>query len=202
MRAERETLKALTKICYIGRMAYVESDQKTCTKCGIPKFVRDFHRKIVNGRTYPRTRCRGCENKLRCQRETKGALRQKNKNTYERTKRERWARSNQAKFVYLDARGSDRKHGRDNDLTVDFVREAIKKGCAYCGVSRDGSVMSLDRIDMTRGHLQENVIAACDNCNLTRGTMPYAAWAIVAKAVRKARAFGLLAGWNRRNRRR
>lgn len=41
------------------------SDQKTCTACKITKPIKDFATRTMNGRQYPRTRCRPCESKLR-----------------------------------------------------------------------------------------------------------------------------------------
>lgn len=183
-------------------MAYIESDQRACTRCKCSKFVREFHRRTINGQVYPKTRCRKCENLLRHKRETKSDRKRLSSRAYARLKKDRWSRKNQARFILLDAKGSDRKRGFENDLTPEFVHAAIVGGCSYCGIPRDETVMSLDRVDLTKGHLQSNVIASCDNCNLTRGTMPYEAWLLVAKAVRNVRDAGLLAGWNRRNRRR
>jgi hypothetical protein len=103
-------------------------------------------------------------------------------------------------YILKDSKDSDRRYGRENDLDLDFVRFLISKGCEYCGVSPEETKMSLDRVDNAKGHLRDNVVPSCTNCNLTRGNMPYEAWIIVAPALRQARERGLLKGWVRKRR--
>jgi len=55
--------------------------------------------------------------------------------------------------------------------------------------------MTLDRIDDAKGHTADNVVPACIRCNYARRDMPYKAWLVVAKAMRKARALGLFGNW-------
>jgi hypothetical protein len=95
--------------------------------------------------------------------------------------------------ICIDCRSSDKKKGRENDLDVDFVHAAISEGCSYCGDT--DSRMTLDRIDNDFGHTKNNVVSACLRCNLTRGSMPFAAWAIIAPKMREARLAGLFGDW-------
>ena len=93
-------------------------------------------------------------------------------------------------WIYVDSRSSDRKFGRANDLTRDFIREQLAVGeCSYC-VERNLR-MTLDRIDNDLGHLQTSVVIACIRCNYARRDMPYQAWLVVAPAMRAARQTGL-----------
>jgi hypothetical protein len=102
-----------------------------------------------------------------------------------------------AYWMHYDAKNMDCRLGLKNDLTEDFVKDLIKDGCKSCGTA-DIIRMSLDRIDNNLPHMQNNVIASCIECNLTRGSMPYEAWLVVAAAMRAARERGLLNGWKRR----
>jgi predicted metal-dependent hydrolase len=106
---------------------------------------------------------------------------------------------NTEKYILWDAQRNDRGNGIKNDLDINFVRELISQGCQYCGAEKAKVKMSLDRKDNLKGHFRENVIAACLNCNLTRGNMPYEAWMIVASSMRKVYEAGLLDGWMRRS---
>ena len=99
-----------------------------------------------------------------------------------------WARN-----IYHDTRKSDRKHNRDNDLSYDFIRAMINCPCPDCG--RSNIRMTLDRIDNTKGHTQDNVRACCIRCNYTRGDMPYEAWKLFAEVMKKATKLGLLDNW-------
>src|SRR5579862_8733161 len=96
---------------------------------------------------------------------------------------------NVARWIYKDSRQSDRKSGLENDLTKEFIEAAIAGGCTYCGET--ALRMTLDRIDNARGHTQDNVVAACIRCNYLRRSVPYAAWLVIAPAVRQAREQGL-----------
>jgi len=98
--------------------------------------------------------------------------------------------------IKTDSRASDRKAGRDNDLTREFIAAEISKGCTYCGETEIR--MTLDRINNDRGHTQDNVVPACIRCNYTRKNMPYEAWLVVAKGMREAREAGLFNGWTGR----
>lgn len=59
----------------------------------------------------------------------------------------------------------DKRRGVHNDLTLEFFREEIKKGCVYCG---DMENVGLDRVDNTRGHEVTNVVPCCYVCNCAR----------------------------------
>lgn len=102
------------------------------------------------------------------------------------------------RFILQDSRKADKLRGLSCDLDIEFIQQTIAHPCAYCGASPDEVVMTLDRIDNGRGHTKDNVVQACDNCNITRGDMPHIAWLVVASGMRAARQQGLFDGWNRR----
>lgn len=98
--------------------------------------------------------------------------------------------------IWVDSRSTDRKAGRENDLTKEFIAAKVAEGCFYCGEAKIR--MTLDRLNNDKGHTQNNVVPACIRCNYTRRDMPHAAWLVVAKGMREAREAGLFNGWTGR----
>lgn len=168
--------------------------------CGEMKPLTEFHNRRVSGRVYPKVYCIPCDT-LQKKKYELGTPERKAKvykkhTAYQKHARMDWRR--RACYLLKDLRKSDKRSGLSNDLDIDFVREKISGGCSYCGASQEESRMSLDRIDNAIGHMRANIVAACVNCNLTRGNMPYTAWLLLAPAMREARVRGLLSGWLRR----
>lgn len=58
----------------------------------------------------------------------------------------------------------DKKKGLICDLDEDFMKENLLKHCVYCGFPSTG----LDRIDNTKGHLKDNCVPCCKECNTAR----------------------------------
>lgn len=172
-------------------------NSRTCTYCEEAKSVESFYTKTSAGKKYLSSVCKQCDIKRVAERKKEII-----KDPYERAKINLQARNcyargrriDRATNIVRDSRKSDRKKKRQHDLTIGFVRELIRDGCLYCGAN-EGVLMTVDRIDNTIGHLQTNIVPACFECNLTRGTMPYAAWQLLAVGMRKARELGLLNGW-------
>jgi len=173
---------------------------KVCTGCGEPKSEAELVPLVRRGKTYYRSWCRSCDRKR------VGVWREENAEKSEASWKRRDRLASQmrkegkdpARWILKDARGSDRKKGRDNDLTKPFVEGCIAQGCSYCGETT--LRMTLDRVDNTLGHLQSNVVPACIRCNYARGSMPYEAWLVVAPGMRKAREGGLFGCWTGRAR--
>lgn len=91
------------------------------------------------------------------------------------------------------------KADRENDLSHEFVLEQFEKSCTYCGATQDEIRLTLDRVDNSLGHLKTNVVPACRRCNFIRRDMPFEAWLVVAKGMRKAREKGLFGDWKGRS---
>ena len=52
------------------------------------------------------------------------------------------------------------------DIDIDWMIEnIISKPCIYCG---DTNNVGCDRIDNNKGHLKENVVPCCVDCNVAR----------------------------------
>jgi len=167
---------------------------KTCNKCKLSKPEIDFYR--TGDRL--RSSCKTCWNADAQARRSRNGRNYgaKDRRRLTRLSEERASGNNPAKFIWIDSRSSDRKAGRDNDLTKEFIAAEVAKGCIYCGES--DIRMTLDRIDNSKGHIQSNVVPACLRCNYTRKDMPYEAWLLVAKGMREARKAGLFNGWTGR----
>ena len=72
--------------------------------------------------------------------------------------------ANKGTFRKGSYRAIDKKKGRNNDLTTDFVNESLSKPCIYCGFQSTG----LDRIDNNEGHTMSNCVPCCKECNTAR----------------------------------
>ena len=148
---------------------------KRCSSCTALKPLSEFQRCKQNKDGY-RGRCKNCiavvDGEARKQSRKDPAFR--------------------AKWICEDSK-RDKKKGRQNDLSVDFVEGLIASGCAYCGDTH--LQMTLDRIDNALGHLRTNVVPSCIRCNLLRSDMPYEAWYFLLPAVRAARERGLFGDW-------
>lgn len=105
-----------------------------------------------------------------------------------------------ARFILADSKKNDKKNGRNNNLTTEFIIEKLSCGqCSYCGDTE--SKLTLDRIDNSLGHLIDNVEVSCNFCNTIRGNMPYDAWIHIAPSVKSAKDLGLFNFWKPYNRR-
>lgn len=109
-------------------------------------------------------------------------------------KRRRQDPNKRALYIVQDSRRYDKKHGMENNLTVEVVRDVISHGCHYCG--EKNLKITLDRKDNSLGHITENVVPCCIRCNLLRRNMPYEAWAFLVPAIKEARELGLFGNWS------
>lgn len=163
---------------------------KTCTKCHVPKDPELFYTR--------RTSCKECD-KAASREHTRQGLPRKPKqpttkqNDLLKVKAKRRDPKYRPKFILKDTRQSDRRSGRQNDLTLTFVQDLIAPGCSYCGETK--LKMTLDRVDNEQGHLQANVVAACVRCNYMRRDMPYEAWSRLVPTIRQLCSEGLFGSW-------
>lgn len=65
-------------------------------------------------------------------------------------------------------RQADKKAGRENDLTKEFIVELMDQPCIYCG-STDS--VGADRLDNTEGHTVDNIVPSCPDCNRIRNNI-------------------------------
>ena len=131
--------------------------------------------------------CRLCDNKNRVERYKK-TPRSRARRDRINAKARGWRKDRLRvdKQILKDSRGNDKKKNRKNDLTHEFIRLEIMKGCSYCGDI--DCRMTLDRID--------NVIPSCVRCNYIRRDIPFDAWMVMVPSVREARIKGLFRSWD------
>ncbi len=163
-----------------------------CTKCQKLQ-PEEYYRETA--KPYRRHTCRNCESDERMSRDNHNpdAARARARR-YQMNKSEmRRMGLHVERWIVEDSRRTDRKLGRLNDLTTAWVAEQIASGCSYCGETQ--LHMTMDRIDNTLGHIQSNVVPACERCNYIRRDMPYAAWLKLVPTLVEIREAGLFGVW-------
>ena len=166
---------------------------KICTTCLIEKPYSAFYTK--DGGKYLRSKCAKCTNQhIKEKPAYIERMRISAKKKYLSKKLD--PIRNRAYYINRICHKSDKKYGRECDLTELMIKEIIQRGCCYCGKKWTESKMTLDRIDNVRGHTHDNVVPACANCNQIRGSLPFEVWQqFFVPAVRQAVASGMLDGW-------
>jgi len=76
------------------------------------------------------------------------------------------------KRILYNSKMNDKRHNRYYDLTYDHVRQILidTKQCPYCNttlqyMNRAPDLATIERIDNTKGHTDENTIICCFRCN-------------------------------------
>lgn len=166
---------------------------RICNRCGVSKEVGNFE--LIKDKKNARRRvCYSC--RFQGERKTPSYLARQDAKS-ERLKSSRQDSANRAKFIRQDMGRYDRRHGHiTNPISVDWIEEQICKPCSYCERCLDKSEMTLDRIDNSRGHTQDNLTPACSMCNYFRRDMPHEAWLLLAPAMKLVTNTNLLDGWN------
>jgi hypothetical protein len=81
-----------------------------------------------------------------------------------------------AHYLASRYRSSDRYYNRENNVTPNFILNEVLNGrCIYCNED-NWRCLGLDRIDNSKGHVTDNVVCCCGNCNIKRGRKPFASF--------------------------
>jgi len=136
-----------------------------------------------------RSFCKMCYAQQRKEREQENQNAQNKKISFERK-----FGINRAKYIWKDYRNTDRIRGMNNNISKDFIENLIRFGCSYCGET-SMSIMSLDRIDNSIGHITTNVVACCLRCNFIKKNMPSEAWIFLVPHIKQAYKLGLFGEW-------
>lgn len=66
---------------------------------------------------------------------------------------------------------SARTRGIKVKLNLKHYEELLKLGCMYCGTNLESqNGYCLDRIDNSKGYVDDNVTPCCKDCNMAKGT--------------------------------
>lgn len=173
----------------------MNGDPSICNGCGLSEPKVRFTMRKVDGKSYRNHLCSTCRSEYKKKYPSSAETQYKATSKY-RSKRSLLRASGEIAevFIYDDCRKFDKKRGLVFDLTRERIREIIKSGCAYCG--EEGIRVGLDRIDNSRGHEENNVVAACARCNYLRRDMPHEAWMMIVPSVRAVREAGAFGSWD------
>lgn len=170
-----------------------------CIDCKVEKNRTEFYLRNKE-KGYAESYCKSCSHIRSSKKNAVKFTDNSNLEAYRKYKRDK-DRENRVeggqyliRFILGDCKSSDRRKGRENDLTREFVESLVNDPCVYCG-DVEGR-MSLDRVNNDLGHLKTNVVRSCTRCNLVRGQMPHEAWLVVARGMREARLAGLFGEWD------
>jgi len=168
-----------------------------CQKCHTDKDLTEFRSTYTrkDGSKYYRPTCEKCDGKARCSR---NVFRNPDRSAYFKARNalERKSRRDgfeRDRWILVDSKHDDRRHGRANNLDREFIQQQIANGCSYCGETE--ILIGLDRVDNALGHTKDNVRSACIRCNCLRRDMPFEAWLVLVPSVREARERGLFLNW-------
>ena len=150
---------------------------KACRVCNEKKPLDQFYSqkmKLANGKikTYYRGECNKCQNKTT----------------------RKYHQDNRDRTLLNNARREDRKRGLKTAITREQIREIISKSCLYCGES-DPTLIGMDRVDNSIGHVIGNIVPCCIRCNSLKRDMPIEVWKNISPTVRFLREEGLFGQW-------
>lgn len=95
----------------------------------------------------------------------------------------------QVGIVFSNYKSKSKMKKWEFELSRDVFRELINSSCHYCGISpkniRKDSIKEkrfidmaaytngIDRIDSTKGYIENNVVSCCEDCNKAKRNLPY-----------------------------
>lgn len=136
-----------------------EKISKICISCKEDKLLSEFYQ-TKSTKQYS-SYCKICDNKRK----------PSYKNTYTEEDKEKLRvrvnlnyLRNRITYALKDYKRSDTIRNLENDLTRDYLTKQLQQNCIYCGYPSTG----LDRIDNSKGHLQNNCVPCCKECNIAR----------------------------------
>lgn len=64
-------------------------------------------------------------------------------------------------------KGNAKRSGLAFELPLELCNDLMTDNCYYCGVE-PSPYNGIDRVDNSRGYLEDNVVTACEMCNLSK----------------------------------
>lgn len=156
-----------------------EDTSKKCTLCKQVKNIKhfSFSKKIGYYSSY----CKPCDVK----RKQSERIQLTNEEKSKRLQKQReYYHSNYESNVLTRYRVFDRNKNLKNNLTKSFINSELKKPCVYCKHPSSG----LDRIDNSLGHIIENCVPCCKECNVARNNnFSHEEMKIIGLAIKKVK---------------
>lgn len=56
------------------------------------------------------------------------------------------------------------------EISIETFGELVNSPCIYCGYHKEHEAIGIDRVDNTRGYIDNNVVPCCADCNQMKGT--------------------------------
>jgi hypothetical protein len=99
-----------------------------------------------------------------------------------------YSQINYAKRMIISAKQKDKKRGRISECKyiteskIFELQEVQENLCRYCetkmkfgiGINRiESNALTLERIDNTTGHIEENCVLSCHHCNVALKNVPF-----------------------------
>ena len=162
--------------------------ERSCFRCKqvYPTTLEYFYKdsKRILGLSYECKSCLSKRKKGRDRRKEKWSNLTDEQKIKVKQRTSKYNKTIRARAVFLSSayKKIDLNKNHLNNITSEFLlNEIFTSFCVYCGTN---SNLGCDRIDNTKGHLIENVVAACGDCNIMRGNrFTYEEMLIIGKTI-------------------
>lgn len=154
---------------------------KLCIRCKEDKQLSEFSFSNTDNRYS--SYCKPCDVKRR-QNYTKNLSADQLliQRVYDRSRSLIRYQNNKIYFILKDYKRYDTRKGFINDLTIEYITSQLDNKCVYCSYPSTG----LDRINNSKGHLQENCVPCCKECNIARmDNFTHKEMFIIGKAIKQ-----------------
>lgn len=142
-------------------------EYRKCVSCKIDKpCTNEFFYKDKNRYLGLMYRCKECDKKKPQSKKKPYSEFTKEEKTKKRIICKSYSNTKKGKAIHLRKayQNFDLKKGLQNSITQEDIIRILGAPCTYCGFPSTG----FDRIDNSKGHILENCVPACKECNIAR----------------------------------
>jgi len=158
---EKEARRQYKEKGLIKKKENVTITHKKCEECEEDKPIEQFYFHSASG--YYMGVCKKCKNKDR--RRKYSGLPEEQKDEFNKRRKEYYKKlEGRAGIVLHHCQQFDKQKGLECDVDLEYIQSSLIRGCLYCGFPSTG----LDRIDTGIGHLKDNCVPCCRDCNVAR----------------------------------
>jgi len=160
---------------------------RKCTSCKIDKpCTNEFFYKDKNRYLGLMYRCKDCDKKkLQSKKKPYSEFTEKEK-IKKRATCKKYANTKKGKSIFGEKayQAFDKKKGLENNITQHDILKILDTPCTYCGFPSTG----FDRINNNLGHILENCVPCCRECNTARmDNFTYEEMKVLGKAIREVK---------------